>query len=297
MAMDVVLSRSVAGAALALVLTIGGWTGARMTLATADAVEVALARQIDPDQAQREALDREASYRNNETFYQTRVDEAVARYELPAPPHNRLLEPNVLFHVASLGDTKTIAPGNALREAGFELRVVTESVDVERRGIRTKNTHTLARLRNTGERPLAYFLRMRSRDGDCQLRATTRYDAMVLLPDERAEISVCSGEHTVEVLDLRLMEVTELGALWVSKVPPQAVGHDPLVARSHFPGPKIEMCAEIPAGDLAARIEAGETSWEDIVDYYSRHDCEVYRWWPGYQRIVEPLASLPVVEG
>jgi hypothetical protein len=293
--MDVVVSRSVAGAALALALALGGWTGARMTLATADAVDVALAQKIDPEQAQREALEKEASYRSSETFYQTRVDEAVARYEIPAPAHSRLLEPNTFFHVASPGDTRTIQPGKALREAGFEIRVRTESIEVERRGIRTKNTHTLAKLENTGDKPLAYFLRLRSRDGDCQIRALTRYDAMVLLPDERAEISVCSGEHAVEVLDLRLMEVTELGALWVSKVPPQAVGHDQLGARSHFPGPGIEMCAEIPANDIAGRIAVGETSWEDVVDFYSRHDCEVYRWWPGYRRIVEPLAALPVV--
>jgi hypothetical protein len=116
---------------------------------------------------------------------------------------------------------------------------------------------------------------------------------MALIPGEKGEISVCAGSHAVEVRDLRIMEVSDLGALWVSKVPALAVGYDPVIARSHFPGAGIELCAELPSTEYANLIKFGEVAWEDIIDFYSRHDCEHYRWWRGYERIVEPLTRLP----
>ena len=176
-----------------------------------------------------------------------------------------------------------------------EDRVRTEIIETERRGMRTKNEHTLVDVENVGTVPLAYFLDLRAREGECQVRALTRFDAMALLPGEKGEISICAGSHEVEIRDFRVMEVTEIGALWVSKVPALAVGYDQVVARSHFAGLGIEMCAELPAAEFAGRINAGEVAWEDIVDFYSRHDCEHYRWWPGYKRIIEPLAALPAI--
>ncbi len=294
--METVVTRSIAGVGLALSVAIGGWTGSRLTLDTAAAVESTLAKRISPEQAQRQALELEASYASSEALFQTRIDDAVAEHGVEPPSRERLLAPNTFFHVVSRSDPRVVAPGGKLREAGFELRVRTEVIEVERRGMRTKNEHTLVDIQNVGDTPIAYFLDLNVRDGSCQVRALTRFDAMALLPGEKGEISVCAGSHEVEVHDLRIMEVTELGALWVSKVPALAVGYDAVIARSHFPGPGIEMCAELPATEFARRIEAGEVAWEDIVDFYSRHDCEQYRWWSGYERIIEPLASLPVVK-
>ena len=294
-AMETIAIRSIAGAGLALSLAFGGWIGSRLTLETADQVDIVLARRIDPDRAQREALQQKASYEDSEEYYQTRIDEAVERYKLTPTTRDQLLEPNTFFHAASPGDTKTVAPGTSIREAQLEIRIKVEDIDVERRGIRTKNTHTLAMVKNVGDKPLAYFLQMRSRAGDCQLRALTRYDAMVLTPNEEAEISVCSGAHEVEITELRVLEVTELGAVWISKLPPQAVGHDDLSGRSHFPGSGIDVCSEMPALDFATKIQSGQAEWEDIVDFYSRHDCEHYRWWVGYKRAAERLETLPVL--
>ena len=293
--METVATRSMAGAGLALSLIIGGWTASRLTLDTAAAAESVMARRISPEQAQRQALESEASYASNEVLYQTRIADAVAKHGVAAPSQERLLAPNTFFHVASLSDPRILTPGASLTKAGLQIRVRTMVIETERRGMRTKSEHTLVDVQNVGEVPLGYFLDVRAREGECQVRALTRFDAMALLPGEKGEISICSGSHDVEIRDLRIMELTELGALWVSKIPALAVGYDPVIARSHSPGAGIEMCAELPAIEFASRIKAGELAWEDIIDFYSRHDCEHYRFWSGYERIVEPLASLPVV--
>ncbi|PRQ02617.1 hypothetical protein [Enhygromyxa salina] len=293
--MEATATRSAAGMGLVMVVLLGGWVSTRMTLDTGDAVDVALAKRIDPDQAQRKALAQTASYQNSEEFYQTSIDDTVALHELAPVEPTRLLQPNAFFHVASPGDPRSIPLGTSITEAGLQISVKAEEVQVERRGMQTKNVHTFALFKNVSHEPLAYFVRMRSRAGDCQIRAQTRYNAMVLQPGELAEISVCSGQHEVELTELRVMEVSQIGARWLSKIPPQAVGHDNLSSRSHFPGGGVEMCAEVPAVEFSRKIDAGEAKWEDIIDFYSRHDCEHYRWWPGYRRITSPLTSLPAV--
>src|SRR5690606_25527490 len=117
--------------------------------------------------------------------------------------------------VASPGDPRRLAPGASLREAGLELRVRTEVIPTERRGMRVKTEHTLVDVENVGTTPLAYFVDLQAAEGACQTRALTRFDAMALLPGEKGEFSICAGSHEVEVRDLRIMEITELGALWV----------------------------------------------------------------------------------
>jgi hypothetical protein len=295
-ATDTIVSRSIAGGGLALSLVVGAWVASRLTLDITAAIETTMARRISPKQAQRQALELEASYASSGALYQTRIDDAVAEHGVAAPSLEQLLAPNTFFHAASHSDPKFLAVGASMREGGISLRVRTEVIETERRGMRTKTEHTLVDIQNVGTKPLAYFVDLRAREKECQVRALTRFDAMALLPGEKGEISICAGSHEVEVRDFRIMEVTEVGALWVSKVPAQAVGYDEVVARSHFAGPGIEVCAELPAAEFANRIKAGEVAWEDLVDFYSRHDCEHYRWWPGYERILEPLAQLPVIK-
>jgi len=289
------LPRMLAGLGLISSLALGGWVASQLTLDTALAAETVMAKRIPPKQAQRQALEFEASHTLSEKFYRAQLDEIVEQRGLPAPDHARLLAPNPFLHAASPGAPQRIAVGASLREGGLSLRVKIEVMDVERGGMRTRSEHTLVQVENVGATPLAYFLAARGRDGDCRIRAVTRLDVMVLLPGERGAISICPGVHAVELTDLRIMEVTALGAMWLRKIPPRAVGHDPISVRSHDPGPDVELCAEIPAAELGARVSAGEIAWEDLIDFYSRHDCRHYSWWPGYTRAVEPLERLPVI--
>jgi hypothetical protein len=294
--METVVTRSIAGAALSLSLAVGGWTTSRLTLDLASTVDTTMARRISPEQAQRQALELEASYAQSEALYQTHIDDAVTAHGVAAPSREQLLAPNSFQQIASHAEPRYVPVGSSLREGGFELRVRTEIMETERRGMRTKNEHTLVDVENVGTTPFAYFLDVRAKTGECQVRALTRLDAMALLPGEKGEISICAGSHEVEIRDLRIMQVTEIGALWVSKIPALAVGYDEVIARSHFAGNGIEMCAEIPVAEFSNRIKAGEVTWEDLVDFYSRHDCEHYRFWPGYKRAVEPLTQLPIVD-
>src|SRR5690606_35255843 len=102
--METVVTRSIAGAGLALSLAVGGWITSRLTLDTKAAVETTMARRVSPEQAQRQALELESSYATSEAYYQTRIDDAVAEHGVTAPGREQLLAPNTFFHVASPSD-------------------------------------------------------------------------------------------------------------------------------------------------------------------------------------------------
>ena len=295
--MEAVVTRSIAGGALALAVIVGGWTGWRLSLDIQSETETLLSERVTANQAQSKALEREAGYRKSEAFFNTRVEAATETHGVARPSLERLREPNTFHHPITRGEAKIVTTDAPLRKAGLELRVKVEEREVRRRGLTIKNQHTLARVRNVGESPVAYFLKIGSSTSDCQVHALSRHNAMALMPGEEVEIAICAGAHALEVFDLRVMEITELGALWVSKIPPQAVGHDQASARAHHPGRGVEMCAEIPAVEFGERVHRGNAAWEDIVDFYSRHDCEHYSWPPDYERIVEPLAALPATSG
>lgn len=290
------MTRSIAVAALGLSLVVGGWTGWRLTRGTAAEVEAALAEQVDAETAQREALQRKAAYEDSEAYYETRIAEAVEAHGVEAPTLDRLRQANTLYHPVSLSAPKVLEAGSARSFGPLRLRVVTRELTLEQGGIRTKNIHTLLVLENTGELPLAYRLGARKASaGKCSVRALTRFDAVVIDPGAKLEISICGGEHAVEITELRMLELTELGALWVRQIPALALGVSRETAKVHDPGAKIEQCTELPITDYQRWLATQQAAWEDIVDFYSRHDCNSYRWWKGYERAVEGVESLPVL--
>lgn len=295
--MELTILRSIAGGSLAFVVAIGAWTGSRLTRDTAMEVETLLATEVDAKTAQKQAMASKAQYKESPAYYKTRVDAAVEAFGIEPPNMDRLRAPNPFHHPINMSDPKRIEPGQARREGPLSIAVRAEQRTIERGGMRTKNMHTYARVLNTAKVPVAYRLLMRKAEaGECQLRNVNRYDAVVLDPGERIDISICSGKQAVEVLDLRMLEITGIGATWVDKIPAQALALDPTSVKAHDPGEDVQPCTSLPAAELAKSIERGEFAWEDLVDYYSRHDCEEYRFWSDYRRLEAPAEGLPLLD-
>ena len=226
-------------------------------------------------------------------LYEAHVAKASKLAGIPPLALAELRKPNAYYNPVSRSSPKILGPSKSMREGPLTLKVRVSTLSIDRRNIRSKGLHTILDIHNTGSVPLAYRLLMRKADGgECMSPALINYDAIVIEPDQHFEISVCSGQQKVEIIDLRMLEVTQLGALWLRQLPPQALGLIGMAARAHDPGPGVYHCTE-DAAELTRAIEEGEIAWEDIVDYYSRHDCALYPWWSAYERAEQPLASLP----
>lgn len=230
--------------------------------------------------------------------YRGHVVESAVAHGIEAPTVDELLEPNAFSHPVSPGDVRVLAPSRPtqLGDLQFEVRVERRSLR-HKRGMTSKSQHTSLLVTSEADRPLAYRLTTRPADSaECSLPVVFGYDALVIEPGETFEISVCSGRHAVEVIDLRTLEVSELGAAWIRQLPPEYLGLDAVTVRAHEPGPKVLRCEDEGTHAIADALEDETARWEDVIDFYSRHDCHAYAWSPTYRRSTAPLSPKTLFE-
>ena len=228
-------------------------------------------------------------------LYESRVQAAIAEQGLEAVSLDQLRQPNAFHHPITRSKPRILAPSSSKTEGPLLLSVRVDNRVVEGRGMQSKTQHTTLRVQNRGEVPVAYRLDMRKAGGgDCRARALINYDAMVIDAGQTVEISVCSGRQSVEILDLRMLEITPLGAGWVRKIPPRPVGLSLDASRAHAPTGEVEACT-MGSSELGEAISAGTIAWEDAIDFYSRHDCTHYQWWPEYRRAKAAVDTLPML--
>jgi hypothetical protein len=286
-------NRLLAGAGVLVAFLIGMSTASETTAAIEDKVELVRAREKSADQAQAEALAREHKYKKTGDYFASKLEEDLATYGLSGVDVETLKQPNAFEH--PIDEPKVLAAGASFESKHLRVKAAVEKVSYRRQGATVSANHSVAKVTNQSDVPVAYFIDVRSSDrGECKVRGTRMHNAMSLLPGETAEIAVCAGTGGIEILDLRVLEVTPIGHVYVSRLPPQTVGYDAVSARAHTPGRGIEMCSSVPSVKLATLIRDTRLTWEDVVDFYSRHNCDRVQYLDGYERATEPLPALPV---
>lgn len=292
----VVRNRLIAGAALLVVFLIGYSLSGETTAEVEEKVDRIRASEKSPEQAQAEALARTHKYKETNEFFAKELAGDFESFAVAPIDIATLRKPNAYEHLVT--EPKVLAPGNAFNSSRLNVKAVIEQVKYRREGAEVNARHAIAKVRNVSDVPVAYYLRVRSADrGECKVRGSRTHNAMTLLPGETADVVVCAGTGGLEILDLRVLEVTPIGHVYLSKLPPGAVGYDAVSARSHQPGRKIELCSQVPSVKLANLIKAGTVEWQDIADFYSRHNCERGQYVDGYRHATEDLAALPYRSG
>ena len=232
-----------------------------------------------------------------ETMYRGHVAATAVALGVEAPSTEALAKPAVFSHPISHGTPKVLGPNKSLREGPLSLRVkIVQGLSVDRIKVSSKGQHTLLVVENKGEVPVAYRLLARKLAGaKCLTPAIIRYDAIALDPGQQIEISICSGRQAVEIIDLRTYELSSVGIAWVRQLPPGVVGLDGLTAKAHEVAEGTAQCTE-DEEMLQRALYEGELAWEDVIDFYSRHDCTHYPWPSDYRyREGQGPAELPVV--
>jgi hypothetical protein len=296
--MEAMTTRLIAGAGVVAVVILGGWSGTGLMDEHVAKAKELLAQEIPPEYAREQALAAQPTYTDTPVYYRTQLEATLATLELQADVDaliEQLHQPNVFYHPISHGAPVTMKVGEVRREQSLALAVVHEELRIKRGGLESNSLHTLLQVTNQGSVALTYRLIARSKDGgDCKLRAITQYDAIVLDPGETARISICSGAHEVELVDLRMMELAQpIQIRWLRQLPPDTLGLDDIAQRSHKSAKTVLSCGAVPSEETGKKISGGAAQWEDVADFYSRHDCNLYRWPDAYERIVSPLAELP----
>jgi hypothetical protein len=158
-------------------------------------------------------------------------------------------------------------------------------------------------IENRSSSILAYQVVTRLSGGGqgCGSRNILPYNAMVIAPhgiETRSECTFRAGTK-LYIDRVETAEVSELSALYLSKVPPIAIGIDPRLARGHKPlSTSTTMCSQVMPQAVRGDLERGATQWRDLVDYYARHRCDTYQFPKGYKYFSrDNERPLPVVGG
>jgi hypothetical protein len=155
---------------------------------------------------------------------------------------------------------------------------------------------------NTADHDLGYLVVTRPQPGGtaCNTRTLLVHDAMVVARRDTLERSECGylPGMKLEIDRVETVEVDGLQSVYLSRVPPTAVGADPLLAKAHRPHlPNgILQCNLAISQLLRSSIEDGTVAWRDLVDFYARHRCDSYRF-PMEYRAFEKAGERPLPAG
>ena len=194
-----------------------------------------------------------------------------------------------------LDEPKVLAPGRSWTSDHLKIEAAVDKVAYQQHGATVSARHTLAVVENISDTPVAYLVRVTSdARGTCDVHGARQHNAMALMPGEKAEIVVCAGGGKIQLLRVEVLEISEIGHRYVSRVPPRAVGIGSLTSHAHAPPKGTKLCETVDVSGLAVDVREGLTRWVDIVDFYSRHSCDRFRFPPGYHYSPDPPAKLPV---
>lgn len=194
--------------------------------------------------------------------------------------------------------SRTLAPGQApIDVAG--LRLEAQTVD-DNDG---PGQLLVLSITNLADHDLGYRVTATPQPGgpSCNTRTLLVHDAMVVRRQATIERSECqfSGDMKLQIDAVDTVEVDGLQSVYLSRVPPTAVGGDPLLAKAHRPHlpPGMATCNLAASQLLRSGIEDGSIAWRDLVDFYARHRCDSYRFPLGYQAFTKQGdRELPAVE-
>jgi hypothetical protein len=175
------------------------------------------------------------------------------------------------------------------------------SLDVEKHeasidGQRFAFDHLVLRIENRTPKFLAYRIETDVADRRrCLNKGEIPHNAVVIGPGQTLRRTECLfRKHvTVDVLRAEVMQLSALGAAYVSRLPAPVVLYDARTAAGHVP-PKGPPCPQTFSWrDIKDGLERKEMGWRDVIDYYARHSCEEFSFFRTYRYRTDPAAPLP----
>jgi hypothetical protein len=121
------------------------------------------------------------------------------------------------------------------------------------------------------------------------------HDAIALGAHETILRTECLLQKTgeIELTRIEVMEIPALAYFYVSRLVPALCLYDPRTAAGHTIL-KGSICPQTFSWrDIRDGAARGEIDWRDIIDYYARHNCEEYAFFPGYRYRTDAAAPLP----
>jgi len=232
--------------------------------------------------------------RFTEGFYRAMLIEDAAKFGLEKFAPEGMLAPN-RYQAEFRG-------GQLLRKGRPAL--LTEHLKISARSSRIRvgsseagyaTEHVLLRVENLTDKHLAYLVETKLTDTKgCSGKGDMPHNAMALRPGEVIERTEClfSKWNELRVTRVDVLELTPLGYYYVSRLSPMQLGYDVRTAGGHVIPGGAEVCQHVPGREVREGLLERSTRWENVLDFYSRHNCDEYWFFQGYRMPDRPLSAL-----
>ncbi len=236
-------------------------------------------------------------------YYKATLDDDAKKFQIPPPPVETLAAPLPFFE--ELAEPRTLKAEKDVIETPH-LRIVSVAAkewSATGAAQRLRVEHAMLKITNKSDRPVAYRVDTQpAASARCQNKGTIAHNAVALRPGETIERSEClwSRGMTLGVRSIQVLELPDLGYFYVSRLSPSQILLDERATAGHEPPAKLKPCTFVPWREIRAAAEVkGGATWSDVVDFYARHNCDEYSFFPSYRRwtTAGQLPAQPVQAG
>ncbi len=235
-----------------------------------------------------------ADMKYSATLYRALVEQDAKAFGVVAPSADELAARFPYFD--ELPARRKLHGGGKVHTAHLAISLIIRREQGAVEGQSFRADHLVLKIENLTKHHLAYRVMTEVRDAvRCEAKGVIPHDAIALAPHETILRTECLLQKTGEI-DLTRIEVMEIPALayfYVSRLVPALCLYDPRTAAGHTIL-KGSICPQTFSWrDIRDGAARGEIDWRDIIDYYARHNCEEYAFFPGYRYRTDAAAPLP----
>ncbi len=203
--------------------------------------------------------------------YRTYLQRDAASFGIPSVTEQQMA---AVFPYQVDQEHHVLSPGESIEVLGMKLTHSVETV----KGSSSKQM--MLTIENLGHKALAYRVQTRpsSGEGACASTRQVRHNALAIPAGgtlKRAECVYRKG-RTLEITQVEVIELPELGFLYLSSMDPRNFALAERTVGMHVV-PLDRMSCRVPqAGTLRKAILDGRVRWRDQADFYARHRCQTY---------------------
>jgi hypothetical protein len=153
----------------------------------------------------------------------------------------------------------------------------------------------LLTIKNKTNRYVAYRVQTEVPDPRvCRSKGVIPHNAIALKPQEEITRAEClwTRGFFATIKRVEVMELPAFSYYYVSRLHPPHVLYSERTSSGHQT-PIGKPCELVPWRDIQAGADAGDVAWDDVIDFYARHNCDEYTFFRGYKRRTTHDEALP----
>lgn len=228
------------------------------------------------------------------TLYRAMLEQDARAFGLPAARPEDLVKPFPYF--SEWSGPKRLKVGTSVQTGHLRLSLVVRKEAGSMEGQSYRADHLVLRIDNLTPRTLAYRVQTTvSDERRCAAKGDLPHNAIVIEPNKTIFRTEClyRSDGVVTVTGVEVVEIPKISAFYLSRLPPGLVLYSTRTSAGHVPS-KGTLCPQTFSWrDIRDGADRGEYGWKDVIDFYARHSCEEYAFFPGYRYRTDRQAPLP----